>query len=139
MGKVERVGVSLDDKLLAMFDQLIARQGYPNRSEAIRDLIRNRLSEEQLAKPTTQAVAGVFLVYDHHATRLSQRITDLQHDHLLQVVSSVHVHLDHDNCLEIIILKGRVRDIEKISNKAASLKGVKLSRMNVLSAGDKLT
>jgi len=139
MSKVERVGVSLDKKLLAMFDQLIVRQGYPNRSEAIRDLIRNRLSQEQLAKPTTQAVAGVFLVYDHHATSLSQKLTDLQHHHLLQIVASTHIHLDHDNCLEIIILKGKVKDIEKISDKITSLKGVKLSRMNVLTTGEKLT
>jgi len=139
MCKVERVGVSLDKKLLAMFDQLIARQGYPNRSEAIRDLIRNRLSQEQLAKPTTQAVAGVFLVYDHHSTSLSQKLTDLQHHHLLQIVASTHIHLDHDNCLEIIILKGKVKDIEKISDKITSLKGVKLSRMNVLTTGEKLT
>lgn len=139
MSKVERVGVSLDKKLLGMFDQLIARQGYPNRSEAIRDLIRNRLSEEQLAKPTTQAVAGVFLVYDHHVTSLSQKLTDFQHHHLLQIVASTHVHLDHDNCLEIIILKGKVKDIKKISDKITSLKGVKLSRMNVLTTGDKLT
>jgi len=139
MSKVERVGVSLDKKLLAMFDQLIVRQGYPNRSEAIRDLILNRLSQEQLAKPTTQAVAGVFLVYDHHATSLSQKLTDLQHHHLLQIVASTHIHLDHDNCLEIIILKGKVKDIEKISDKITSLKGVKLSRMNVLTTGEKLT
>lgn len=70
MSKIERAGVSVDKKLLSMFDQLIASQGYLNRSEAIRDLIRNRLSEEQLAEPTTQAVAGVFLVFDHHSTKL---------------------------------------------------------------------
>lgn len=139
MSNVERVGVSLDKKLLALFDQRIARQGYTSRSEAIRDLIRNCLSEEQLAKPTAQAVAGVFLVYDHHATSLSQKLTSLQHHHLLQIVASTHIHLDHDNCLEIIILKGKVKEIETISNKMTSMKGVKLSRMNVLAMGEKLT
>ncbi len=138
MSKVERVGVSLNKKLLSMFDQLIAKQGYLNRSEAIRDLIRDRLSKEQLAKPTTQAVAGVFLVYDHHSTKLSGKLVDLQHSHLLQAIASTHVHLDHDNCLEVIILKGKVREIEKLANNIASLKGVKLSRVNIMATGEHL-
>jgi len=139
MSKTERVGVSLDKKLLSMFDELIRKQGYSNRSEAIRDLIRNRLSEEQLAEPTTQAVAGVFLVYDHHSTKLSGKLVDLQHSHLLQVIASTHVHLDHDNCLEVIILKGKVGEIEKLANNMTCLKGVKLSRMNIMTTGEQLT
>jgi len=139
MSKTERVGVSLDKKLLSMFDELIRKQGYSNRSEAIRDLIRNRLSEEQLAEPTTQAVAGVFLVYDHHSTKLSGKLVDLQHSHLLQVIASTHVHLDHDNCLEVIILKGKVEEIEKLANNMTCLKGVKLSRMNIMTTGEQLT
>ncbi len=139
MAKTERIGISLDRKLLSMFDGLIAQQGYQNRSEAIRDLIRRRLAEQELTKPDAKAVAGLFLVYNHHSTRLSQKLTDLQHNHLLQVVSSIHVHLDHENCLEIIILKGRVKDIEQISDKITSLKGIKLSRVNTLTTGEKLT
>ena len=138
MGKTERVGVSLDKKLLSMFDQLIAKQGYSNRSEAIRDLIRNRLSEEQLADPTSQATAGVCLIYDHHVTKLSQKLVDLQHNHLLQVIASTHVHLDHHNCLEVIILKGKVKEIEKLGNSISSLKGVKLSRINIMTTGEQL-
>ena len=138
MSKTERVGVSLDKKLLSMFDQLISRQGYTNRSEAIRDLIRNRLSEVQLGKPASEAVAGVFLVYDHHWAKLSQKLVDLQHNHLLQVIASTHVHLDHDNCLEVIILRGKVKEIEKLSDSMTCLKGVKLSRVNILSTGQKL-
>jgi CopG family nickel-responsive transcriptional regulator len=139
MAKTERIGISLDRKLLSMFDGLIAQQGYQNRSEAIRDLIRRRLAEQELTKPTAKAIAGLFLVYNHHSTRLSQKLTDLQHNHLLQVVSSIHVHLDHENCLEIIILKGRVKDIQQISDKITSLKGIKLSRVNILTTGEKLT
>lgn len=138
MSKIERVGVSLDKKLLEMFDQLITKQGYSNRSEAIRDLIRNRLSEEHLADPAAQATAGVFLIYDHHATKLSQQLIDLQHSHLLQVIASTHVHLDHHNCLEVIMLKGKVKEIEKLGNNIASLKGVKLSRTNIMTTGEKL-
>lgn len=139
MSKTERVGVSLDKKLLSMFDKLIRKQGYSNRSEAIRDLIRNRLSEEQLSEPTTEAVAGVFLVYDHHSTKLPGRLVALQHSHLLQVIASTHVHLDHDNCLEVIILKGKVGEIEKLANNITCLKGVKLSRMNIMTTGEQLT
>ena len=138
MSKTERVGVSLDKKLLTMFDQLIAKQGYANRSEAVRDLIRNRLSEEQLADPTSQATAGVFLIYDHHSTKLSQKLVALQHNHLLQVIASTHVHLDHHNCLEVIILKGKVKEIEKLGNSISSLKGVKLSRINIITTGEQL-
>ena len=135
MSKTERVGVSLDKKLLTMFDELIAKQGHVNRSEAIRDLIRNRLSEEQLANPSSPATAGVFLIYDHHAAKLSQKLIDLQHNHLLQVIATTHVHLDHNNCLEVIILKGKVKEVEKLSNNIASLKGVKLSRINIMATG----
>jgi len=138
MSKVERVGVSLDKKLLSEFDKLIRKQGYSNRSEAIRDLIRNRLSEEQLARPTTQAVAGIFLIYDHHSTKLSGKLVELQHSHLLQVIASTHVHLDHDNCLEVIILKGKVKEIEKLANNITCLKGVKLSRLNIMTTGKQL-
>ncbi|MFC1781998.1 nickel-responsive transcriptional regulator NikR [Planctomycetota bacterium] len=136
MSQLERIGISLDKEILSRFDALIAGQGYPNRSEAIRDLIRRRLSEEELEKPTAQAIAGVFLVYDHHATGLSRKMLELQHHNLLQTVSSLHVHLDHENCLEIIVLKGRVKDISRVSDKLTSLKGVKLSRVNVLALGE---
>jgi len=121
-----------------MFDELIRRHGYANRSEALRDLVRDRLAQQQLAKPTTKAVAGIFLVYDHHSTKLSQQLVDLQHDHLLQVIASTHVHLDHDNCLEVIILRGKVRDIEKLANNMTSLKSVKLSRVNIMTTGQSL-
>ena len=136
MSQLERIGVSLDKQLLSRFDVLITDQGYPNRSEAIRDLIRRRLCEQELEKPTAKAIAGVFLVYDHHATGLSKRMLHLQHHNLLQTVSSLHVHLDHENCLEIIVLKGKVKDIARLSDKLTSFKGIKLSRVNVLALGD---
>ncbi len=132
MSDLERIGVSLDKELLANFDKLITKNGYTNRSEAIRDLIRDHLSKEKLADPKSQAVAGVFLVYDHHEASLSQKLIDLQHSHLLHVIASTHVHIDHHNCLEVIILKGEVGEIEKLANSVTCLKGVKLSRMNFM-------
>jgi CopG family nickel-responsive transcriptional regulator len=135
MSSLERVGVSLDQDLLEQFDQLIAEQGYTNRSEAIRDLIRDRLSAEQLEKPTANAVAGIFLVYDHHSTALTNKLMHLQHDHVLDIIASTHIHLDHHNCLEIIIVKGKVQKIQALADKMGSLKGVKLSKTNMISVG----
>ena len=132
MKGVERIGVSLERKLLSNFDKLIARQGYQNRSEAIRDLIRQQLSSERLGDPKAKAVAAVFLVYDHHATKLMEKLTSLQHSHLLQTISSVHIHLDKHNCLEVVVLRGRVGEINKMAENIVSLKGVKLGRINLV-------
>jgi len=132
MQRVERIGISLDSKLLLMFDKLIAKQGYQNRSEAIRDLIRQQLSTERLSNPKTKAIAAVFLVYDHHLTKLMQELTELQHSHLLQTISSMHIHLDKHNCLEVIVLRGCVNEINKMAENILSLKGVKLGRVNLV-------
>lgn len=132
MDQVERVGISIEPALLAEFDELIRRRGYPNRSEAVRDLIRRELAQERLEQPQAQAAGGVFLVYDHHTTRLSQKLIELQHSHLLHVISSLHVHLDHHNCMEVIVLQGRVLDIQQLADRLGSLKGVKLSRLNLI-------
>ncbi len=136
MSDIERIGISLDKNLLSMFDELIGQRGYPNRSEAIRDMIRDQLSKDTLAQPDAQAVAGLFMVYDHHSSTLTQKLTDLQHNHLLHVIVSTHVHLDHHNCLEVIIMKGKVGEIEKLANNITALKGVKLSRVNIMAKSD---
>ena len=135
MSNLERVGVSLDKDLLGQFDTLIESMGYGNRSEAIRDLIRDKLSAEQLEKPAADAVAGIFLVYDHHSTALTNKLLHLQHDHVLDIVASTHIHLDHHNCLEIIIVKGKVNKIQALADQMGSLKGVKLSKTNMISMG----
>ncbi len=132
MRRIERVGVSLDKKLLSMFDELITKQGYQNRSEAIRDLIRQQISSERLKNPKAKAVAAVVLVYDHHSTKLIDRLTDLQHSHILQTISSMHIHLDEHDCLEVIVLRGRVGEINKMAEGIISLKGVKLGRINLV-------
>lgn len=132
MDKVERIGVSLDKKLLWKFDSLIAKQGYKSRSEAIRDLVRQRLSSESLNNPKASAVAAVCLVYDHHTTMVSQKLIDLQHSHILQAISSLHVHLDHHDCLEVVVLRGPVGQINKVAEGLLSLKGVKLGKINLV-------
>jgi len=141
MEQLERIGVSLDKELLLTFDKLIAKQGYQSRSEAIRDLIRQQLSQACLKDPKAKAVAAVFMVYDHHATKLSDKLIDLQHyvtakrgpSHTLQVISSLHVHLDEHDCLEVVVLRGQVRAINRMAENILSLKGVKLGRINLLS------
>ena len=130
--KVERVGVSLEKQLLKSFDEMIYRQGYQSRSEAIRDLIRQQLSIDRLKNEKTEAVATVSLVYDHHATALMGRLTELQHSHLLQTISSIHVHLDRHDCLEVIVLRGKVSEINRMGEKLISIKGVKLGKVNIL-------
>jgi len=132
MERIERIGVSLEKGLLLLFDKLIAKQGYQSRSEAIRDLIRQRLSTEQIGNPQAQAVAAVCVVYDHHATKLMEKLVDLQHSHILQVISSLHVHLDEHDCMEVIVLRGRVGQIQKMGESILSMKGVKLGRVNLV-------
>jgi CopG family nickel-responsive transcriptional regulator len=132
MNQIERIGVSLEKELLAAFDGLIDQRGYASRSEAIRDLIREQISTERLANPKAKAVAAVFLVYEHHSTKLMGMLADLQHSHFLQVISSMHIHLDEHNCLEVIVLRGPVGEINKTAENIISLKGVKLGRINLL-------
>ncbi|MBN1457038.1 MAG: nickel-responsive transcriptional regulator NikR, partial [Sedimentisphaerales bacterium] len=120
MEKMQRVGISLEAGLLEKFDDLIEIQGYENRSEAVRDLIRQRITEKQLADPKTDAVAAVFVVYDHHQN-VAQKLTRLQHNELLKTISSMHVHLGHHDCLEVILLKGKVKEIRKLADNIVSL------------------
>ena len=134
MDQVQRIGVSLESRLLSGFDKLIARQGYSTRSEAVRDLIRDKLTAEKLADPKTKAIAAVFVVYDHHQARLAQKLIQLQHSHFLKSISSMHVHLDHHKCLEVILLRGKVSEITKLGDSIVSLKGVELGRINLIAA-----
>lgn len=132
MKELERIGVSVDKKLLGQFDKLIAKQGYQSRSEALRDLIRKQLTEEKLSKPKSRAVAAVCMVYDHHSTKLMQKLTSLQHNNLLETICSTHIHLDAHDCMEIIVLKGKVEQINKMGESILSQKGVKFGRINLV-------
>jgi CopG family nickel-responsive transcriptional regulator len=133
MEKVQRIGISIEDRLLARFDKMIAEQGYQNRSEAVRDLVREKLTEQKLADLRTEAIAAVFVVYDHHQANLAQKLIKLQHNRLLHTISSMHIHLDHHNCLEVILLRGRVGQIKKLADSFLALKGVKLGKVNLVS------
>ncbi len=134
MEQVQRVGISLESELLGQFDAFITRQGYTSRSEAVRDLIRDRLTQAQLGEPQTEAIAAVFVVYDHHQAQLAQKLIKLQHSHLLKTISSMHVHIGHHECLEVILLRGKVSEITKLGDHIVSLKGVKLGKVNLIAA-----
>lgn len=138
MGDLSRIGVAIDTELLAKFDDLIAKRGYTNRSEAFRDMIRDELVEQSWEKPEAQVVGTVTLVYDHHVRMLSDRLTDLQHDHFHNVLSTLHVHLDHDNCLEVLVVRGKARAVRRIADALIATRGVKHGRLTITSAGHDL-
>jgi CopG family nickel-responsive transcriptional regulator len=138
MSNLARIGVAIDEDLLEKFDALISRRGYENRSEAFRDLIRNELVEESWKSPEHEVVGSVTLVYDHHVRMLADKLMDLQHDHHESIVSTLHVHLDHDNCLEVLIVKGQAQRVHQIANTLISTKGVKHGRLTISSAGKDL-
>lgn len=133
-----RFGVSLDKRLLERFDALISDRGYTNRSEALRDLIRDELvRREWLAGDD---VAGtISMVYDHHTRELSTRLTDIQHRHHEVIISTQHIHLDHHNCLEVIVVKGNPGQIEKLAAQLKATRGVKHSALSMATTGRNLT
>jgi len=135
MGELSRIGVAIDSELLEKFDQHIAKRGYTNRSEAFRDLIRDELIETKSELPDSQVVGTVTLVYDHHVRMLSEKLTDMQHAAYHNVLSTLHVHLDHDNCLEVIVVKGASTSVKKIADALISTKGVKHGRLTITSSG----
>lgn len=125
---VERVGIAIGPDLLQAFDGLCHDKGYANRSEAVRDLIRDAIVQRQWtagAEGTTDQVAVVTLVYDHDASDLAQKLTHLQHEHLGLVVSSIHVHLDEHNCLEVLILRGDPVEVLRMGDALCATRGVK--------------
>jgi CopG family nickel-responsive transcriptional regulator len=137
---LSRIGISLDSDLLDQFDRLIEGKGYENRSEAFRDLIRDMLvkKEWEAAKNKGDRVAVVTLVYDHHKHDLGHKLTHIQHDNLDVVVSTMHIHMDEVNCLEVLILKGKAAQILELGNKLISTKGVKLGRIILATEGSSL-
>jgi CopG family nickel-responsive transcriptional regulator len=129
MGILSRIGIALDSDLLKRFDRSIGRSGYTNRSEAFRDLIRDRLVSEQTSAPDSTVVGTVTLIYDHHASGISDKLTDLQHEHHELVVSTSHAHLDHDSCLEVLIVHGKSAQVSQFADRLIGLKGVQHGRL----------
>ena len=129
MGDLSRIGVSLDSELLRRFDQFIAEQGYENRSEAFRDLIRDRLIGSAVVTRNAPVVGTVTLIYDHHTRLLADKLTDLQHESHEMIISTLHVHLDRESCLEVIALHGKSKDVQRLADRLISTKGVRHGRL----------
>ncbi len=135
MTKLYRFGISLEKQLIDSFDRHISEQNYQNRSEAIRDLIRNELVKKQWSEGGV--VAGVIVMnYNHHKRELVSRMLDIQHDFQQLIISTQHIHLTHHDCLEIIAAKGRASEIEKLANSLKSLVGVKHVNLSISSVGE---
>ena len=134
MTNLFRFGISLEKKLLDEFDILIKRKNYSNRSEAFRDLIRQELVKEEWAEGS-EVVGAITLVYDHHKRELVNKLTDIQHDFQGTIISTQHIHLDHDNCLELIAVKGAPTEISKLADTLKSVKGVKHGTLSMSSTG----
>jgi len=140
MSDISRFGVSVEDELLQSFDRLINGQGYENRSEALRDLMRDALVKSRIetSPEDSEALGSLTLVYDHHASELNDKMNELQHDHHDLVVSVLHVHVSHDDCMEVIVLRGKVREIRELSDGLLSLKGVKHGRLFVTLSSEQM-
>lgn len=135
MSSLARFSVSVEERLLARFDARNEKLGYPTRSKAVADLIRESLVQEEW-KSGQDVAAAIVLVYDHHKRNLSERLNDIQHHAHHLIISTQHVHLDHDNCLEIIIVRGHPRDVERLANRLKAVKGVKYASLAAASTGE---
>lgn len=137
---LERIGISLEDDLLGRFDRLIAEKGYVNRSEAVRDLIREALVQREWSRAAgrEERVAVVALVYDHDSSSLAQKLAHIQHENHRAVVSALHVHLDPHNCLEVLVLRGRAAEVIHMGEGLVSTKGVKYGKVVPATTGQDL-
>jgi CopG family nickel-responsive transcriptional regulator len=133
--ELTRFGLAMDAKLRAALDGWVARRAYPNRSEAIRDLVRGGLVDEVWRAGARETVATITLVYDHHARLISGRLTAAQHRHYASIISALHVHLDHDNCLEVLVVRGKPRSLQSLADRLIATRGVKFGRLTVASTG----
>ncbi len=135
MSGVVRFSVSIDEKLLEGFDSLIQRKGYTNRSEAVRDLIRDRLVQEEWESGNKETVGSITLVYSHEVRELTEVLTELQHRHHTSIVSSMHIHLDEHNCLEVLVVRGKAKNIRSIADGLIGTRGVKHGKLTLTTTG----
>ena len=137
MSDLVRFGVSLPAELLDRFDRVIHRKGYTNRSEALRDLIRENLVEQEWEEGA-EVVGAIMMVFDHHIRKLQNSITDIQHSHINIIIATQHVHLDHHNCLEVTILKGRSERITRLAELLKAQRGVRHCSLSMSTTGSRI-
>ena len=138
MEKVTRFSVSLNKALLGQLDRMCGEKGYANRSQAIGDMIRAHLVEHRQQFGTGEIAGSITLVYDHHRHHLQDLLTDLQHEHREVIISALHCHLDHDNCLEVLAVRGQATAIKKLADELIAAKGVKHGKLTITSTGKDL-
>jgi len=136
--EITRFGVSMDTRLLAQFDELIKSKNYSNRSEAIRDLIRDYIVENQWQDEDVETVGTITLVYNHEVRELSDKLVDIQHSFHRNIISTMHVHLDAHNCLEVMVVKGTAAKIRAVADRLISTKGVKHGKLTMTTTGQNL-
>lgn len=137
MSEIFRFGISIEKTLLDKFDHLIKKRGYPNRSEALRDLIRQELIREEW-REGKEIAGAITLVYDHHKRELVDKLMNIQHNYQNIIISTQHIHLDHNNCLEILAVKGNSKEVQKLADTLKSVKGVKHGTLSMSSTGKNL-
>jgi CopG family nickel-responsive transcriptional regulator len=130
--KITRFGVSIEPELLNKFDRVIKKKGYYNRSEAIRDIIRENILKVDIGNLNLEAVGTLTMMYDHHEGMLTNKLLNLQHDHHNQILSTTHIHIDHNNCLEVLVLKGKTGNIQKLADNIKALKGIKHGELVII-------
>lgn len=130
-----RFSISLPPELLKQFDAMTGEKGYNKRSQAIVDLIRDKLVEHHQNLGDAEIAGTITLVYDHHKPHVQEKLTDIQHDHHQLIISTVHVHLDHHNCLEVLVVRGKAALIKKIADELIAAKGVKHGKLTVTTTG----
>ncbi len=133
MSKIKRFGVSISEDLLKEFDTFINKKGYPTRSKAIEDIFRETLKRESI-RTGRKGTGAIILVYDHHKRELVSKLTDIQHDFHNLVICNQHIHLDHYNCMEIIVVKGTYKQMQELADKLQSAKGVKHGSLSIAEA-----
>ncbi|HUI44979.1 MAG TPA: nickel-responsive transcriptional regulator NikR [Nitrospirota bacterium] len=138
MSEITRFGVSIDSQLIKKFDALIGRKGYTTRSEAIRDMIRDSLVEQEWEAEDLETVGTITLVYNHHTRELDHALTDIQHKSFHQIVSALHIHLDAHNCLEVLVVKGKSSEIRTIADRLIGTRGVKHGKLTTTTTGKEL-
>ena len=139
MSELARFGVSIDSQLINKFDELIVGKGYATRSEAIRDMIRDMLVEQEWESGEHETVGTITIVYNHHTRELEHALTDMQHQSFHQIISTLHVHLDAHNCLEVLVVKGKSKEINKIADRLIGTKGVKHGKLTMTTTGKEFT
>ena len=138
MGELVRFGISIDRDLLERFDREVVSKGSVNRSEAIRDLIRNQLVEQDWSSDEAEVAGTITLVYDHHVRGLNDLLLEMQHRHHNLIISVMHVHLNHDHCLEVMVVKGKAKEAREVANCLLGVKGVKHGKLVITATGESL-